>query len=559
MKKFIFLLFICIVTMLTGCPKSTPKQPEVFNKFNGKEGQILEEFDNEIAKYECLMSGRNWSENSVSSLNQQKLANLDAENTRIAERLQSLATEINKIQEDYQTEEKNLLGERDVLERNKLIAGRWEDFNNQLRRYKQQKLDFEAELQIIPRRQTTRRNRIQQQINSLQQYINELENQLRTGQTPTESSDVIELQIQQLQNRRDRNKTFKDTELGRKEAERDELNKKLEKNSQDQQNVLVALQQEQASSSSQTDKSANRKIYAGCLNGGNGQPTDQQKALARTVRDRMIYRLIRFTDYQYFRFENELYVKRSTGSFLADVLDVGANLAGTITNGERAKTIINASIIAFRGGRKSGSIQYFQEQTADVLITNMQTARNEVLADMIDQLKKQGVDSYPLDAALGDVIDYFYAGTLPRALQQLKKDAGVKAQNAEDEVRVLKGIKVRTPATPANAVLSVSAFDVLNGLAKISASKTASQSEKTEALSKLQKIAEQIKKNKTITDVLEKDEDLKKLLGALTTDFADGVKLANNLQDLRSGRDDKPDEATIQAIENIIINVDNTK
>lgn len=545
--------------MLTGCPKSTPKQPEVFKKFNGKETGILEKFDNEIAKYNCLMSGRNWSENSISSTNQQKLAKLEVEGMQISERLQSLPDEINKIQQDYLTEENELFDDRDELEKNLLIARRREAIVNQIQAYRQARTDFELQLQRTPQRQTTNRNRLQQQIDTLQQYINELEIQLQNEQTDVESVEVIELELRQLQNRQDRNKTLSDNQLSRKETEQNQLKNRLEQITQEQQNLIVALNQTRFSTPPNTTDSGNQTAYVGCLNGGNGQPTAQQKILARTVRNDLTYQLIRFTDYQYFQFENDLYVKRASGSFLSDVLDFGGNLAGTITNGERAKTIINASLIAFRGGRKSASLNYFQEQTADVLITKMQTSRNRVLKEILTQTKDKDVDDYPLEAALGDAIKYFYAGTLPRALQELKKDVGLAAQVAENEILKLKDIEVTTPATQAERDKSVRAFDFLKSLRKTLSDDNASEGEKTAALGKLQSISEQIRKNQNITDVLNKDDDLKALLKKLEDNSADGLILADTLQDLRFVLADKSDEATLQAIEAIIINVGKTK
>ena len=190
----------------------------------------------------------------------------------------------------------------------------------------------------------------------------------------------------------------------------------------------------------------------------------QNSGKARQLRDEVIYRLIRITDYNYFQFENDLYVKRASGSVLADIIDTGANLAATISNGERAKTIINASIIAFRGGRKSVSIHYFQEQTADALISSMQTSRNRVLAEMITQMRDKDVDAYSLDAALGDVIRYFFAGTLPRALQELKQNANKNAQIAKDKVLELKGINLDADATVEKEVVSTPIFVQIKGL-----------------------------------------------------------------------------------------------
>ena len=155
---------------------------------------------------------------------------------------------------------------------------------------------------------------------------------------------------------------------------------------------------------------------------------------ARRIRDSTMHNLIRLVDSQYFEFENDIYVGRSSGSVLADIIDDSANFAATITNGERAKTIINAALIAFRSGRKSASIHFFREQTGEILITNMQTSRNRVLADMLLNIRDKDAFDYSLEEGLGDVIKYFYAGTLPRALQELQRNTSSAAQTATQNV-----------------------------------------------------------------------------------------------------------------------------
>ncbi len=257
---------------------------------------------------------------------------------------------------------------------------------------------------------------------------------------------------------------------------------------------------------------------------------------ARQIRNATIHSLIRVTDYNYFQFENDLYVRRATGSFLADATDISANLAATITNITRAKTIINASLIAFRGGRKSAGIHYFQEQTADVLITKMQTARNRVLADILTQLRNNDVSVYPLEAALGDVIRYFYAGTLPRALQELKVDAGIDALKAQDEVRKVSGLKERGLVTQEIRDTSVIAKDNLNAIA------AALSTDKERALKKLNDILIEI----------EKDASLKNGL-SVTSAETDGAKIIKALINLRRDKADAADgEEALRKINNII-------
>lgn len=271
--------------------------------------------------------------------------------------------------------------------------------------------------------------------------------------------------------------------------------------------------------------------------GTNAQNLDK----ARQIRDEVIYRLIRITDYNYFQFENDLYVKRASGSVLADIIDTGANLAATISNGERTKTIINASLIAFRGSRKSASMHYFQEQTADVLITKMQTTRNRVLAEMLSQIHDKNVKEYPLDAALGDVIKYFYAGTLPRALQELTKDANLNAQQAENEVRRVTGLSERGLLTQEIRDNSVVATKTLNDLSTA----LDNAEDKAAALERLRNIVRELENDKKLEEYLTGK--------AVTHSTADGKQIIQTLKGMRRDKDDASDEEAVKEINTAIV------
>lgn len=266
----------------------------------------------------------------------------------------------------------------------------------------------------------------------------------------------------------------------------------------------------------------------------NGNQVNLPKA--KRIRDATIQRLIRVIDYNYFQFENDLYVKRASGSFLSDAIDIGGNLAGTITNGERAKTIINASLIAFRGTRKSGSIHYFQEQTADVLITKMQTSRNRVLAEMLKQLKEQDVDLYTLDAALGDIIRYFYAGTLPRALQELKVDTSLQADAAKEAVRKVKGLTEPDPLTKEQSGAKVLSLRTLNRLeATLKTDRVASSTRIQSIVQEMSKDAH-FKADLAKYKIIEtsKEEDIIKVIRSIKRDKSDAndEKALDKLNDL---------------------------
>jgi hypothetical protein len=151
---------------------------------------------------------------------------------------------------------------------------------------------------------------------------------------------------------------------------------------------------------------------------------------ARMKRDELVFKLKKAIDANYADFENSLYVGKATSNVLFDAGEFGAVLAGTITNGERVKTIISSSLSAFKGGRKSVDINFFRERTTESLILTMRASRSNAY-EKINIGLRNNVRDYTLEEALGHLIDYFYAGSLSNALVTLSNQASVNAVNAK--------------------------------------------------------------------------------------------------------------------------------
>lgn len=167
-----------------------------------------------------------------------------------------------------------------------------------------------------------------------------------------------------------------------------------------------------------------------------------QAEQARRLRDRTINRLKANIDANYHEFENQLFTGRATTNVLADITELGATAAINITNGERAKDIISMLLAGFKGGRKSVDENFFKERTTAAIISQMQASRAHIEAEMLKNLREQEAKEYSLDAALGDLINYFYAGTLQKGLQDLAQQAGKSAitekANADDQRQKLR-------------------------------------------------------------------------------------------------------------------------
>lgn len=180
----------------------------------------------------------------------------------------------------------------------------------------------------------------------------------------------------------------------------------------------------------------------------------------RVVRDEMVFRLKRNVDAIYSQFEEDLFYHRATTSILADFTELAAAGAASITNGERAKTVLAIALTAFKGGRKSIDVNLFRERTTEILITKMRASRARIEAEMIGNMNSD-VRAYPLDQALGDLVRYFYAGTLHNALQEVSQQASSDSAEAQ---RVVSGARKIRAAVQSRFDASVQINQILQKL-----------------------------------------------------------------------------------------------
>lgn len=171
---------------------------------------------------------------------------------------------------------------------------------------------------------------------------------------------------------------------------------------------------------------------------GNGdvEPVVGQ-AMAKRIRNEAIENGIMGVNSVYAEFVDDLNTGRATSNFVADVVDLGLGAAIGISKGERPLQILGVALTAFRGGRRSVDVNFFKEQTMPILINKMDDNRSIVYASILLK-KSRSAEDYPMAEAIRDIVDYYNAGTLVRALTQLSKDTGEKANQSEKRVLQLK-------------------------------------------------------------------------------------------------------------------------
>jgi len=261
---------------------------------------------------------------------------------------------------------------------------------------------------------------------------------------------------------------------------------------------------------------------------------------AKTARNELLEEALPYLDDAYIDFITDIQAGRDRGNFVADLIELGTSGAVGITKGERPLHIHGVALTAFRGGRRSADVNFYKDQSTPILISKMDGNRAKVRATILSR-EGEGVNTYPIGAAISDIVDYYNAGTLVRAFTELAKDTAVQTKQSEERVLELKGVQITPEATREQRDFSVLSKNILDQL--------------REDLKDASKAAAATTKLQNIVKTLEADNDLAAVLttaGISSTD-TDGVKLRATLLTIRRDAAAKNNTARLNKINQAIV------
>jgi hypothetical protein len=160
-----------------------------------------------------------------------------------------------------------------------------------------------------------------------------------------------------------------------------------------------------------------------------------------------------------------------TGS---DAVQLGMTAATTLVGSVDVKDILAASLSAFQGTRLSYDKNFFREKTTESIVSQMRASRKTKQAQLITSLATRDVTSYPWDAVWIDLVDFYYAGTVPSALVEIAGATGTKAETATTTLN--NAVAALTPRTQAQAR---QAIDIRAAYEKLSAAATSADAAKS--------------------------------------------------------------------------------
>ncbi len=180
-------------------------------------------------------------------------------------------------------------------------------------------------------------------------------------------------------------------------------------------------------------------------------PAKLDLVAAKAYRDRIVYGMMADIEYLFRDYEGNLFINSAKFNIGGDFLELGLSTAATLGNGARTKTILSALGSAAAGNRISIDKNFFRQRTFEAIVNAMEARRSAVEKRILDQLQKSA-DLYPFEAALKDLREYFFAGTLEGGLTELQQETGAAARTNLHRVEATK--EMLTEATAINHSLA---------------------------------------------------------------------------------------------------------
>jgi len=175
---------------------------------------------------------------------------------------------------------------------------------------------------------------------------------------------------------------------------------------------------------------------------------------AKTIRNQIVFRVMAQIDTAYDKFESELDTHRAGYQTSTDAAQLGLTTAATLVGASAVKDILSSTATALQGATLSFDKNFFEQKTTASMVSQMRASRKTLQAQMLLNLSTRDVQSYPLEAAWTDVVNYYYAGTIPSALVDISSKTGNDALQADQNLKAV--VKALTPSTPVQAHMAIS-------------------------------------------------------------------------------------------------------
>jgi hypothetical protein len=153
----------------------------------------------------------------------------------------------------------------------------------------------------------------------------------------------------------------------------------------------------------------------------------------KNSRDASVRKLMALIDIRYMHFRNDIVANRRHTKSASNALLLATDIAATLTESVGVKDNYIALSALIQGGDTIYDKDYLLDRTIDALVAQMDANRKAKQVDIYRRLLEP-TDQYPGQAAIADVMDYYYSGTLNGALLGVQESAQEQERRSEREL-----------------------------------------------------------------------------------------------------------------------------
>ncbi len=150
---------------------------------------------------------------------------------------------------------------------------------------------------------------------------------------------------------------------------------------------------------------------------------------ARIERNQILSELIFIVEAESGNYERTLRYHKTGFDLISDFAQLGLTGAAAVAGGAQTKSILAAIATGLKGSELALNKRVFQDQAVEAIAAQMRAGQNVRKVKILESMA-QSVDVYPLDLGLADIVQFYYDGSVTRAMQGLVADARAKETNA---------------------------------------------------------------------------------------------------------------------------------
>lgn len=155
------------------------------------------------------------------------------------------------------------------------------------------------------------------------------------------------------------------------------------------------------------------------------------------ARNAAVFKLMALADVRYLEFRNDIVANRKHTRSASNAMMLATDIAATLTQSRGVKDNYIALSALINGGETIYDKDYLFDRTIEALIAQMDANRKDKQVSIYESLRDRSVQAYPGQAALADVLDYYYMGTINAAVIGVQKSANEQQRQSEETLRTI--------------------------------------------------------------------------------------------------------------------------